>query len=350
MALSTVIERAVVLVYPNVNGSLRTFLNTTLSPIVEATPKYTHISRDTVHVMWSALSEQPLGDASFVRLNHFVSLIHKDVFSTIPSKKSAGEEDWKTVAPRKSKKRAFTVQDWLQPRTQSAPTSKKNLITTSQKPPDHSAPMPKRTCSGNPASFFSKPSLVSGSTLLKPPHVSTSPLLKLPPTSTSSSPKPPHVSTSTSPKTPLTLNSKLQLFPKSSVEKKTSPFPADLPGAFERWRKGRPWLTFDRTVDRVLVLLCLWCKEHGRAGGGHETNAWSETGCTRVKLQAIKDHEVLIMHRESADAEHTKSRMQSPGELCDMVVRENLKRNARCDIAMMLSKKPSTGSPRIMSH
>ena len=74
MALSTVIGRAVVLVYLNVNGSLRAFLNTTLSPQVEATPKHAHIFRDTVHVMWSALSEQPLGDASFVWLNHFVSL------------------------------------------------------------------------------------------------------------------------------------------------------------------------------------------------------------------------------------------------------------------------------------
>ena len=48
MALSTVIERAVVLVYPNVNGSLRAFLNTTLSQLAEATPKHAHVSRDTV--------------------------------------------------------------------------------------------------------------------------------------------------------------------------------------------------------------------------------------------------------------------------------------------------------------
>ena len=48
MALSTVNGRAVVLVYPNVNGSLRAFLNTTLSPLVEATPKHAHISRDMV--------------------------------------------------------------------------------------------------------------------------------------------------------------------------------------------------------------------------------------------------------------------------------------------------------------
>ena len=138
------------------------------------------------------------------------------------------------MTPRKSKKRAFTVQDWLQPRIQSAP-SKKNSTTSSQQPPDHSAPMPKRTCPGNPGSFilkplplskssFSKPSPVPDSTVPKPQPVSTSPLLKPPPTSTSSSPKPPHVSKSTSPKTPPTLNSKLQVLPKSSVEKKRALF------------------------------------------------------------------------------------------------------------------------------
>ena len=78
---------------------------------------------------------------------------------------------------------------------------------------------------------------------------------------------------------------------------------------------------------------CAWCKRHGKARGGHISNTWIESGCTRLKVQVITDHEGSIMHRESAAADQAKSCMQSSGGLSGMTHRQNRKRNEKYDTA-----------------
>jgi len=67
-ALCTVIQRPIHVVYPNVNGALRPFLNVQLEPLRSS-------AHPPVSIMWTSAALPRAKKSGFVTLNHFVALV-----------------------------------------------------------------------------------------------------------------------------------------------------------------------------------------------------------------------------------------------------------------------------------
>ena len=68
------------------------------------------------------------------------------------------------------------------------------------------------------------------------------------------------------------------------------------------WKKGRSWLHFDGEA-----MVCSFCQKHANLSTqcGFKRDAWI-SGCHRLRLEVVREHEQSKMHRDSESAEQTQ--------------------------------------------
>lgn len=78
----------------------------------------------------------------------------------------------------------------------------------------------------------------------------------------------------------------------------------------DSWKKGRSWLHFDGEA-----MVCSFCQKHANLSTqcGFKRDAWI-SGCHRLRLEVVREHEQSKMHRDSESAEQTQRGVQQkPG-------------------------------------
>ena len=74
----------------------------------------------------------------------------------------------------------------------------------------------------------------------------------------------------------------------------------------KRWLKGRDhWLQYVKEQG----MFCKLCQKYNKQSYGHDI--WSNTPCTRLRLQSITTHETSTAHKDSLRLELARSQSQS---------------------------------------
>lgn len=81
----------------------------------------------------------------------------------------------------------------------------------------------------------------------------------------------------------------------------------------ESWASGRPWLRYDPDSG---AMTCSVCSKHSktRGGCGSGQNSWV-SGCKRLKVEVVRQHEASKAHRDAEAAEQTRSGVEKQGGL-----------------------------------
>ena len=112
-----------------------------------------------------------------------------------------------------------------------------------------------------------------------------------------------------------------------------------VPGAFAKWKESRHWLEVRPTPDGMRMFCSLCVEQRPKSTGGQGGDVWWTSGCKRMKLHSVTDHENSTAHRRSLEGIRERAKMEDAGGLDGLVLKKNSSQNQKFDDAMIRSMK-----------
>ena len=115
--------------------------------------------------------------------------------------------------------------------------------------------------------------------------------------------------------------------------------PSGMPASYTTWASTRSWLTYrlgeDGSLPKLFCKVCCQRYDKTMLPGGHNRGAWSTRGCTRLKLDAVKEHEESWLHKQAIGHSKQAARVAESGGIQGMQIQHIRNKNKQQDAAML---------------